>query len=70
MAEEQKDECDFNGLIKLITYSMEWYSKFIQEDHLHGDPQCEGCPYFEKSDDKMTICEYLMAVLLRVVVNR
>lgn len=65
-----KDECDFNGLTKLVTYLMEWYAKFIQEDHLHGDPQCEGCPYFEKADDRMTMCEYMMAFLLRVVVNR
>ena len=49
---------------------MELYAKFIQEDHLHGDPPCEGCPYYERGDEKMTMCEYMMALLLRVVVNR
>ncbi len=70
MLDEERDECDFNGLIKLTTYMMEWYAKFVQEDHLHGDPPCEGCPYYEQGDDSMTMCEYMMALLLRVVVNR
>jgi len=66
----QKDECDFNGMTKLVTYVMEWYAKFIQGGPPPRRPQCEGCPYYEKADDKMTMCEYLMAFLLRVVVNR
>ena len=45
MVDEESDECDFNGLIKMTSYMMEWYAKFVQEDHLHGDPPCEGCPY-------------------------